>query len=143
MFHMIGQRLFTGRVAVAQAGYHPHSLSYPVPSRCTILYCVVLDSNIPILYPYQCHHLISTLISHHHSAMEFRKRIFEMTQKYTDNKNCWSPLSPDGQNNPLSSLPQLKSLFAEELVKRKFLEAFVGKCESELCDNLRNNLIPR
>jgi hypothetical protein len=75
--------------------------------------------------------------------MEFRKRIFEMTQKYTDNKNCWSPLSPDGQNNPLSSLPQLKSLFAEELVKRKFLEAFVGKCERELCDNLRNNVIPR
>ena len=75
--------------------------------------------------------------------MEFRKRIFEMTQKYTDNKNCWSPLSPDGQNNPLSSLPQLKSLFAEELVKRNFLEAFVGKCERELCDNLRNNVIPR
>jgi hypothetical protein len=66
-----------------------------------------------------------------------------MTQKYTDNKNCWSPLSPDGQNNPLSSLPQLKSLFVEELVKRKFLEAFVGKCERELCDNLRNNVIPR
>ena len=75
--------------------------------------------------------------------MDFRKRIFEMTQNYTDKKNCWSPLSPDGVNNPLSSLPQLKSLYAEELVKRRFLEAFVGKCERELCDNLRDNVIPR
>ena len=81
--------------------------------------------------------------THQHLAMEFRKRIFEMTQNYTDKKNCWSPLSPDGVNNPLSSLPQLKSLYAEERVKRTFLEAFVGKCERELCENLRNNVIPR
>ena len=66
-----------------------------------------------------------------------------MTKSYTDKKNCWSPTAPTGENNPLSNLPQLKSLFAEEKEKRDFYEAFVSKCEAELCKNLRENKIPR
>jgi len=56
VFHMIGQRLFTGRVAVAQA------------------------------------------------ALEFRRRLFDMTKGYIDNKLCWSPIG----DVPLSSIPQLQ-----------------------------------
>ena len=66
-----------------------------------------------------------------------------MTKEYTDNKNCWSPSSPKGENNPLSLLPQLKSIYIEEKSKRDFLELFLNKCEKELCENLKKNTIPR
>mmetsp|Transcript_3684 Transcript_3684/g.3834 ORF Transcript_3684/g.3834 Transcript_3684/m.3834 type:complete len:477 (-) Transcript_3684:40-1470(-) len=94
VFHMIGQRLFTGRIAVAQA------------------------------------------------AVEFRARIFEMTKEYTDKKKCWSPSAPTGENNYLSSLPQLAHIYNEENEKRIILNSFLDKCEFELCENLKNNTLP-
>ena len=66
-----------------------------------------------------------------------------MTKEYADKKNCWSPSSPKGENNSLSQLPQLKSIYIEEKEKRNFLELFVDKCEKELCDNLKKNSIPK
>ena len=90
VFHMIGQRLFTGRVAVAQA------------------------------------------------ALEFRRGLFEVTKQYTDKKPCWAP-----SGEPmLSNIPQLKAIFAENDNKLEFLDKFVGKCEAELSNNLKNNTLP-
>ena len=90
VFHLIGQRLFTGRVAVAQA------------------------------------------------ALEFRRGLFESTKKYTDKKPCWAP-----SGEPmLSNIPQLKAIFLENEKKMEFLDAFVGKCEKELAQTLRDNTMP-
>ena len=68
-----------------------------------------------------------------------------MTKEYTDLKKCWSPNFPTGENekNNLSNLPQLKSIYKEEIEKRDFLESFLNKCEKELCENLKSNTIPR
>jgi acyl-CoA oxidase len=90
VFHMIGQRLFTGRVAVAQA------------------------------------------------ALAFRRGIFNSTKDYTDKKLCWSPKG----KVPLSSIPQLQSLYEEAFTKASLLESFVNSCEAELCAALRNNQAP-
>lgn len=90
VFHMIGQRLFTGRVAVAQA------------------------------------------------ALEFRRRIFDMTKEYTDAKTCWSPSG----DVPLSSIPQLKSLYNEAEIKASEVEAFVTNCEVELTKALKSGSLP-
>jgi hypothetical protein len=70
---MIGQRLFTGRVAVAQA------------------------------------------------ALEFKRRLFDMTKEYTDSKTCWSPAG----EIPLSSIPQLKSLYEKSSKQGAVLDEFV------------------
>mmetsp|Transcript_10933 Transcript_10933/g.26255 ORF Transcript_10933/g.26255 Transcript_10933/m.26255 type:complete len:537 (-) Transcript_10933:213-1823(-) len=90
VFHMIGQRLFTGRVAVAQA------------------------------------------------ALEFRRGLFEGTKQYAERKKCWAP-----KGEPmLSNIPQLKAIFAENERKQAFLDEFVGKCEAELSNCLKNNKLP-
>lgn len=90
VFHMIGQRLFTGRVAVAQA------------------------------------------------ALEFRKRLFAMTKEYIDNKQCWSPSG----DVPLSSIPQLRALYAEADKTGGKLEKFVNRCEKELTTALKSETMP-
>ena len=90
IFHMIGQRLFTGRVAVAQA------------------------------------------------ALTFQRRLFAMTKEYTDNKMCWSPKG----EVPLSSIPQLSSIYAEEKVKSAKLEQFLSRCEMELSTHLKDGTLP-
>eukprot|EP01061_Rhynchopus_euleeides_P020511 TRINITY_DN3336_c0_g1_i2.p1 TRINITY_DN3336_c0_g1~~TRINITY_DN3336_c0_g1_i2.p1 ORF type:complete len:463 (+),score=204.66 TRINITY_DN3336_c0_g1_i2:50-1438(+) len=90
VFHMIGQRLFTGRVAVAQA------------------------------------------------ALEFRRSIFEQTKRFTDQKECWTPTG----TRPLSSVPQLKRLYERHTANQALLDEFVGKCERELADHLRNKTLP-
>lgn len=90
VFHRIGQRLFSGRVAVAQA------------------------------------------------ALEFRRAIFESTKAYADQKECWAPKG----TVMLSQLPQLRAIFAENEEKLAKMDAFVGKCESELCKTLRENSTP-
>jgi len=90
VFHMIGQRLFTGRVAVAQA------------------------------------------------ALEFRRSLFSSTKSYAGKKECWDPR----KNRLLSSLPQLKSLFEENEANQTRMDAFVGKCETELCTALKSNSMP-
>jgi len=90
VFHMIGQRLFTGRVAVAQA------------------------------------------------ALEFRRSLFSSTKSYADKKECWDPR----KNRLLSSLPQLKSLFEENEANQTRMDAFVGKCETEMCTALKSNSMP-
>ncbi|KAJ9457412.1 Acyl-coenzyme A oxidase [Diplonema papillatum] len=90
VFHMIGQRLFTGRVAVAQA------------------------------------------------ALEFRRSIFAQTKAFADGKTCWDPRGP----KPLSSLPQLSRLFAENEKGQAELDAFVSKCEAQLCKALTTKELP-
>jgi len=90
VFHMIGQRLFTGRVAVAQA------------------------------------------------ALEFRRGLFELTQKYAENKQCWAPAGEP----VLSEIPQLKAIFKENEEKASALEAFVGKCETQLSAHLKEDTLP-
>eukprot|EP01063_Lacrimia_lanifica_P009340 TRINITY_DN16334_c0_g2_i1.p2 TRINITY_DN16334_c0_g2~~TRINITY_DN16334_c0_g2_i1.p2 ORF type:complete len:501 (+),score=203.73 TRINITY_DN16334_c0_g2_i1:103-1503(+) len=90
VFHMIGQRLFTGRVAVAQA------------------------------------------------ALEFRRSIYAQTQNFADNKLCWGPQAPVA----LGSLPQLSSLFEANAANQAELDAFVGKCEKELCEALKSGALP-
>ena len=90
VFHRIGQRLFSGRVAVAQA------------------------------------------------ALEFRRAIFQSTKDYADQKECWAPKG----TIKLSALPQLRSIFEENERKLAKIDAFVNKCESELCKTLRENTTP-
>ena len=87
---MIGQRLFSGRVAVAQA------------------------------------------------ALEFRRRLFEMTKNYSDNKKCWSP---DG-NPVLSDIPQLSHLYSECEARGEELDTFVGICEKKLNMCLQEEILP-
>jgi acyl-CoA oxidase len=89
-FYMIGQRLFSGRVAVAQA------------------------------------------------ALAFRNSVFEKTQSYADNKQCWAPKG----TRALSSLPHLKSLFCENEKNLQVLNPFLEKCEADLCKVLRSRTIP-
>jgi len=90
VFHMIGQRLFTGRVAVAQA------------------------------------------------ALEFRRRIFQITKEMTDARQCWSPSG----NVQLSSLPQVRVLYEEEASLYQRTQAFVSKCEAELTTSLLTSKLP-
>eukprot|EP01064_Diplonema_japonicum_P038954 TRINITY_DN9639_c1_g1_i1.p1 TRINITY_DN9639_c1_g1~~TRINITY_DN9639_c1_g1_i1.p1 ORF type:complete len:479 (+),score=144.77 TRINITY_DN9639_c1_g1_i1:45-1481(+) len=90
VFHMIGQRLFTGRVAVAQA------------------------------------------------ALEFRRSLFEKTKNFAESKACWSPKG----DIPLASIPQLRALFCDNETKMQKLDAFMTKCESELCACLKANKPP-
>ena len=87
---MIGQRLFSGRVAVAQA------------------------------------------------ALEFRRKLFDMTKEYSDNKKCWSP----GGNPVLSDIPQLKSLYQEAEEKGDELDRFVKICEEKLNSCLQEDILP-
>ena len=42
----------------------------------------------------------------------------------------------------LSNIPQLKAIFKENEDKLAFMDKFVGKCEAELCKNLRENQLP-
>ena len=65
------------------------------------------------------------------AALEFRRRLFSMTKEYVDCKQCWSPSTTSGQV-PLGSIPQLRALYAEEERSGARLDAFVGRCESEL-----------
>lgn len=89
-FTMIGQRLFSGRVGVAQA------------------------------------------------ALEFRRTLFSMTRAYSDSKMCWSP----GGQIPLSSIPQLRSLYEEADERFAELDDFLAMCETELSELLRANKLP-
>jgi acyl-CoA oxidase len=89
-FHMIGQRLFTGRVAVAQG------------------------------------------------ALTFQRAIFTSTKEYTDAKLCWSP---DGKV-PLSTIPQLSSLYEEAEQTSSRVQTFVQACEDDLVKCLRQNTVP-
>lgn len=90
VFHMIGQRLFTGRVAVAQA------------------------------------------------ALEFQRRLYAMTRTYTDSKMCWSPAG----EVPLSSIPQLKALYAEAELTTSRVERFLACCEEQLTKVLKDGASP-
>ena len=92
VFHMIGQRLFTGRVAVAQA------------------------------------------------ALQFRRSLFATTKQYTDNKQVWAPAGT--HETSLSSIPQVRALFEEERSKGEVMDAFLRKCEAQLCDALRSRQLP-
>lgn len=89
---MIGQRLFTGRVAVAQA------------------------------------------------ALTFARGLFDSTKAYSDAKACWAP---SGATLTLSSVPQLRALYAEAYAKLDELDAFAATIERELCGVLRGGGIPR
>jgi acyl-CoA oxidase len=93
-FDMIGQRLFSGRIAVAQA------------------------------------------------AMTFRKKLYEKTKDYTDDKLCWAPKKAQSDLPVLSSIPQLTELFNEEQERYEKMETFIGICEDELNGCLRANKIP-
>ena len=87
---MIGQRLFTGRVAVAQA------------------------------------------------ALVFARRLFDDTKRYSDSKMC----TMRGSAPALSDVPQLRALYDEGYATLDRLDAYVARCESELCACLRAQTIP-
>jgi acyl-CoA oxidase len=87
---MIGQRLFSGRVAVAQA------------------------------------------------ALAYRRKLFEMTRAYSDQKRCWSPAG----NPVLSDIPQLRAIYAEADARADELESFVEACESKLNVCLTEEVLP-
>ena len=87
---MIGQRLYTGRVAVAQA------------------------------------------------ALAFTRRLYDDTKKYSDTKMCVMR----GSSPFLSDVPQLRALYAEGYAALDRLDAFVARCERELCEHLRAQTIP-
>ena len=91
-FEMIGQRLYTGRVAVAQA------------------------------------------------ALSYRRKLYEDTKAYADTKPIPNFASKEGK--PLSSIPQLKALFAEAEATASRLEEYVGRCEEQLIPLLRSGEVP-
>ena len=91
-FEMIGQRLYTGRVAVAQA------------------------------------------------ALSYRRKLFEDTKAYADNKRIPSFVGSEPLH--LSSIPQLKSLFEEAEETAAALEAYVSGCELELTPLLKAGEVP-
>ena len=93
-FDMIGQRLFSGRIAVAQA------------------------------------------------AMAYRKRLYEKTKLYADEKLCWAPKVGDDDLPVLSSIPQLTSIFEEEAGRYARTERFLSICEEELNACLTANALP-
>lgn len=99
-FAMIGQRLFTGRVAVAQA------------------------------------------------ALEYQKKLFEVTRQFTDHKPMWSPFSSRSSDliaddGPvLSGIPQLKALYEEAEGRTASMESFLQACEDELCHHLSEGTVP-
>lgn len=94
-FEMIGQRLFTGRVAVAQA------------------------------------------------ALSYRRKLFEVTKAYADDKPIWSPLAAGGAPlQPLSSIPQLRFLFEESERTAAHLEEYVARCEQKLTPLLCEGSVP-
>ena len=94
-FEMIGQRLYTGRVAVAQA------------------------------------------------SLAYRKKLFEVTKGYADAKPLPNvALGPGAPSLPLSSIPQLKSLYAEAERTAAELETFVVRCEEKLAPLLRTGAAP-
>ena len=87
---MIGQRLFSGRIAVAQA------------------------------------------------ALAYRRKLYEMTRAYSDEKRCWSPVG----NPVLSEIPQLRSIYAEADRRADELESFLDVCESKLNICLTEGVLP-
>lgn len=87
---VIGQRLLTGRVAVAQAG------------------------------------------------LQFARKLFEHTQKYSDSKQTWSPTG----EQPLSKVPQMASLYVEAERRISELEQFTRSIETEISGVLKNDGIP-
>jgi acyl-CoA oxidase len=87
---MIGQRLFSGRVAVAQA------------------------------------------------ALAYRRKLYEMTRAYSDQKQCWSPAG----NPVLSDIPQLRAIYAEADDRAEELESFLDVCESKLNVCLTEEVLP-
>ena len=87
---MIGQRLFSGRVAVAQA------------------------------------------------ALAYRRKLYEMTKAYADQKQCWSPVG----NPVLSDIPQLRAIYKEADARGDELENFVNVCESKLNVCLTEDVLP-
>lgn len=94
-FAMIGQRLYSGRVAVAQA------------------------------------------------ALSYARELFRVTRAYADAKPIWSAAAEQGgPERALSSIPQLRALFAEADASLGGLECFVGQCEAELTPLLRAGQMP-
>jgi len=87
---MIGQRLYSGRVAVAQA------------------------------------------------ALAFRRRLFEMTHDYTDQKPCWSPAGQPA----LSTIPQLRALYQEADSRLDSMDRFAAQCETALSRYLVQEALP-
>jgi len=89
-FDMIGQRLYTGRIAVAQA------------------------------------------------ALEYRRALFEVTKRYSDNK-----MSPSMNGAfALSNIPQLKAIYAEADETGARVDAFVARCEELLIDCIKEERLP-
>jgi len=62
------------------------------------------------------------------SALVFTSTLFDKTKAYTDNKTVWTP---KGQQ-PLSSIAQLRSLYAEADEKLSSLLAFIHEVEAAL-----------
>jgi hypothetical protein len=62
-----------------------------------------------------------------------------MAKEHTDKKLCWSPT---GIPTPLSSVPQIASLYAEAEDVAATLDTFVNKCEVELVQVLKDGTLP-
>ena len=88
---MIGQRLYTGRVVIAE------------------------------------------------STIVFAKTLFTATKRYADSKSCWAP---GGMRPPLSSIPQLKTLFIEADAKLNKLDGFLKLLQTKLHPILIQGGIP-
>jgi len=89
-FDMIGQRLYTGRICVAQA------------------------------------------------ALEYRRRLFEQTKEYANNKKIFSFKG----ERVLADIPQLSAIFRENDESMKRIDQFVKSCELKLSDSIRSGSPP-
>lgn len=83
--------------------------------------------------------LYSGRVEFAHSAIIFAKVLYANCRKYTDGKAVWAPKE---KTMPLSSVPQLASLYPEAEQQLDRAEAFMLEVESKLCECLRLGKIP-
>ena len=87
---VIGQRLLTGRVAVAQA------------------------------------------------ALQFARKLFDMTRTYSDAKKCWAPAGA----TTLSAIPHIQAVYQDGYARLDRLDAYMARVEAALSKVLRADGIP-
>ena len=117
----VGQRLFTGRVAVAQA-----ALAFSeqcVSSRVCLISLIFL----------------SALLGLTASFPPVPRRLFASTYAFASQKECWTP---SGARPKLAAVPQLAALFSSGTSQIKVMQDFSQQVEARLCACLRADQIP-
>ena len=132
----IGQRLFSGRVAVAQAAPHAHTHTDTHTDTHTHTHArthIHAHTHTYIhTHTYTLTLCGASLLPGYHpprvqAALVFGRHLFAKTRGYTDTKLCWAPR---GLRPPLSMLPQLSSLYEEADAAFEYAEQYAARCDA-------------